>query len=123
MHAKLTKSGDIEITPSNRHIRVLDKAGTLLADSKSPVELFEYRCPVRFYLPSNDVIWDTLDKIDMTTSCPYKGTADRYWRAKAGGDYIAWGYSDPLPSVAAIKDHVAFYNEKLRIEVDGQPLT
>ncbi|BEI93897.1 uncharacterized protein CcaverHIS019_0603560 [Cutaneotrichosporon cavernicola] len=123
MSAKLNKRGDIAITPSNRHIRVFDTAGTLLADSTSPVELFEYRCPVRFYLPSDDVRWDALEKVDMTTSCPYKGTADRYWRAKAGGDYIAWGYSEPLPSVAAIKGHVAFYNEKLRIEVDGELLT
>jgi uncharacterized protein (DUF427 family) len=119
---KLSKPGDIEITPSRRHIRVFDNAGTLLADSSSPVELEEFRCPVRFYLPSDDVQWDALEKVDMSTSCPYKGTADRYWRAKSGGDYIAWGYSDPLSSVGAIKGHVAFYNEKLKIEVDGKPL-
>ncbi|CAK9784099.1 DUF427-domain-containing protein [Cutaneotrichosporon oleaginosum] len=117
----LSKPGDITLSQTQRHVRVFAN-GTLLADSKAPVELREFRCPVRFYLPADDVKWDTLETVGMRTSCPYKGTADRYWRAKAGGDYIAWGYSNPLPGVAEIKDHVAFYNEKLQIEVDGKPL-
>lgn len=122
MSSTLSKPGDINLTPSHRHIRVFDKAGTLLADSKAPVELDEYRLPTRFYLPSDDVKWDALEKVDHKTYCPYKGTADRYWRAKSSGDAIAWGYSDPLPAVKSIKDLVAFYNERLKIEVDGKPL-
>lgn len=118
----LTKPGDIELVPTQRHVRVFDKSGTLLADSTSPVELYEYRCPVRFYLPSDDVKWDTLEKADQTTFCPYKGTADRYWRTKTNSDAIAWGYSEPLAAVGSIKDLVAFYNERLKVEVDGEPL-
>lgn len=118
----LSKPGDIKLTPSHRHVRVFDKAGTLLADSKAPIELDEYRCPTRFYLPSADVQWDTLEKVDQTTFCPYKGKADRYWRTKTNSDAIAWGYSDPLPAVGSIKDLVAFYNERLKIEVDGKAL-
>ena len=48
---------------------------------------------------------------DHHTFCPYKGTAS-YWTI-AVGDRVAenavWGYPEPFDEVAAIKDYVAFY--------------
>jgi nucleotidyltransferase-like protein len=32
---------------------------------------------------------------------------------------VAWSYAEPLPAVAAIAGHMAFFNERVDIEVDG----
>jgi uncharacterized protein (DUF427 family) len=96
-----------------------------LADSHAPVLLFETSLPTRFYLPVADVNWDVLEATELTTDCPYKGTA-RYWSIRAGAaastsvpPNIAWSYPDPLGSVAVIRDLVCFYNEAVDIFVDG----
>jgi len=31
-----------------------------------------------------------------------------------------WSYGDPRPEVARIKDYLAFFNERVDIEVDGE---
>ena len=33
---------------------------------------------------------------------------------------VVWSYPEPIPAAAAIKDHLAFYNEVVDITVDGQ---
>ena len=35
---------------------------------------------------------------------------------------LAWGYRAPLPESAGVAGLVCFYNEKVDIEVDGEPL-
>ncbi|EJT48538.1 hypothetical protein A1Q1_02446 [Trichosporon asahii var. asahii CBS 2479] len=117
----LNKPGDIDIRPSKVHVQVYSQRGALLADSSSPVELDEFRCPTRYYLPRDDVKWDQLEKTDTVTKCPYKGTCDLYWAAKDDelAKPIAWEYADPLPAVDAIKGRVAFWNEQVKLLIDG----
>jgi uncharacterized protein (DUF427 family) len=55
------------------------------------------------------------------THCPYKGQAAT-WSVRAGGELhedLAWSYPAPLPESQKIAGLIAFYNEKLDIEVDG----
>ncbi|WP_040784485.1 DUF427 domain-containing protein [Rhodococcus ruber] len=112
----------VDALPSSRHVQV-SVAGTIVADTRTPVLLFETRLPVRYYLPPADVDFSVLEETDLHTSCPYKGTA-RYWTFTGSPrvENVAWAYPDPIPAVAPIAGHVAFYNEKVDLVVDGVPV-
>lgn len=111
----------IDVIASSRHVLVrID--GQEVAESSHPVVLFEHGLPARFYLPAEDVRWEALEPVDLATTCPYKGRADRYWALRSAPDReIAWSYSAPFHQVSAIKDRIAFYNERVELIVDGVP--
>ncbi|MFJ5533765.1 DUF427 domain-containing protein [Streptomyces sp. NPDC093261] len=113
----------VDAIPSSRHVRV-EIDGTLVADTRRPVLLFETGLPTRYYLPREDVRLDLFDPGDHRTGCPYKGTAE-YWSWRGEADLppdIVWSYPDPLPAAAAIKGLLAFYNEAVDLTVDGERL-
>jgi uncharacterized protein (DUF427 family) len=56
---------------------------------------------------------------ESDTVCAYKGHAS-YWSV-GDEDDVVWTYRSPEPEVAAIKDRLAFFNERAEIEVDGEP--
>ncbi|MER5770065.1 DUF427 domain-containing protein [Streptomyces sp. NPDC001985] len=100
----------ITIEQSSAHVRVV-RNGDVLAESRRPLELRETGCPVRYYLPPEDVRTELLTRSDTHTHCPFKGDAD-YWSA-AGADDLVWAYPDPEPGVAEIKDHFCFYDTEV----------
>jgi len=110
----------VDALPSSRHV-VATLDGVVLADTVTPVLLFETGLPTRYYFPREDVNFDVLTPTSTRSHCPYKGVADQYWTVtgKPDGSNIAWLYSDPFPAVGRIKDMVAFYNEIVDIQVDG----
>jgi uncharacterized protein (DUF427 family) len=112
----------VEALASSRHVEV-SVDGTLLADSHSPVLLFETDLPTRYYLPPEDVRLDLLVKTRNLSVCPYKGWTSQYWSLPdvPGGDNLAWSYARPFRAVERIKDRIAFYNELVDITVDGVP--
>lgn len=115
----------VDALRSHRHVRV-ELEGTLLADTHSPVLLFETGLPTRYYFDRTDVSFDSLTHSDTETLCPYKGTTSEYWSVRVGGDVhpdLAWSYDYPLPAVSAIAGLVAFYDEKVDVIVDGVPQT
>jgi len=111
----------VDALRSHRHVRVqLD--GVLLADTHSPVLLFETGLPTRYYIDMTDVATEHLEASPTQTLCPYKGVTSGYWSVRVGDTVhpdIAWTYRYPLPPVGAIAGLVAFYNEKVDIVVDG----
>jgi uncharacterized protein (DUF427 family) len=110
----------VDILASSRHVRIL-LDGLVLADSQSPRLLFETGLPVRYYLPRPHVRMDLLVDSPTVTHCPYKGRA-RTWSVQAGDELrtdLAWSYPAPLAESQKIAGLIAFYNEKLDIEVDG----
>jgi uncharacterized protein (DUF427 family) len=112
----------VEALASSRHVTVtLD--GVVLADSSSPVLLFETDLPTRYYLPREDVRLDVLSPSSNRSHCPYKGDADSYWDALAPAEArnVAWSYSAPFPAVAKVAGRIAFYNELVDITLDGVP--
>lgn len=115
----------VDALRSHRHITVaLD--GVALADTRSPVLLFETGLPTRYYIDRTDVAFDHLEPSDTQTLCPYKGVTSGYWSVRVGDAVtsdLVWTYESPLPAVAPIANMVAFYNEKVDITVDGKPLT
>ena len=112
----------VDAIPSSRHVQVRVE-GTLAADTRRPVLLFETGLPTRYYIPREDVRLDLLVPTDHHTGCPYKGTAE-YWSWQGEADvppHLVWSYPEPLPAVGAVKGLLAFYNETVDITVDGEP--
>lgn len=114
----------VDVLASSRHVRV-SVDGVVLAESDRPTLLFETGLPMRAYLPQADVRMDLLAPTDTTSSCPYKGHA-RWWSVElpdgARHDDLAWSYPTPLPESSGIDDLVAFYDERVDVELDGVPV-
>ena len=111
----------VDALRSHRRVRV-ELDGVVLADTGSPVLLFETGLPTRYYIDRTDVSFENLMPSDTQTLCPYKGTTSGYWSVQVGDEIhrdLAWTYEYPLPAVGAIAGMLAFYNEKLDIVVDG----
>jgi uncharacterized protein (DUF427 family) len=56
-----------------------------------------------------------LTRTESTTYCPYKGEC-AYYSIIPGGERslnAVWSYESPFPAVAAIKDHLAFYPDRI----------
>ena len=113
----------VDALRSTRHVQVR-LGDTVLADSSSPVLLFETGLPTRYYLPGPDLRHEYLSRTtDTETACPYKGTTSYYLSATVDGVQhpdIAWCYSFPTAAVAPIAGLVAFYPDKVDVLVDGQ---
>jgi uncharacterized protein (DUF427 family) len=115
----------VDAIRSSRHIRV-ELEGVVLAESASPVMLFETGLPTRHYIQRTDVFFAHLERVDTVTPCPYKGTTSDYWSAVVGGTEhrdLAWSYAYPNVAVAAIAGLVAFYDERVDTYLDGVPVT
>jgi uncharacterized protein (DUF427 family) len=102
----------ITVEQSDERVRVVH-GGQVLAESDRPLVLRETGCPPRYYLPPEDVRLDLLTPSETHTVCPFKGTAS-YWSLPDAADLV-WAYPEPKPDVAAIKDHLCFYE----VEVAG----
>ena len=59
-----------------------------------------------------------LTSSDTRTGCAYKGFAS-YWSVGPEDD-IGWSYPEPRPEAERIRDYLAFFNERVDIEVDGE---
>lgn len=104
----------VDVLQSARHVRV-DVDGTIVADTRQPVLLFETGLPVRYYIPKIDVRTDLLTDSTRVTRCPYKGEA-KYYSLQVGGKQltdVAWYYRYPTSEASAIANHLCFYQERL----------
>jgi uncharacterized protein (DUF427 family) len=112
----------VDAVRSTRRVRV-ELAGVLLAESSSPVMVFETGLPTRYYLNRTELNLVHLVPSDTVTDCPYKGTTSAYWSVRIGETVypdLAWCYDFPTRQLLPIAGLVAFYNEKVDITVDGQ---
>jgi len=90
----------------------------LLAETQRALLLEETGHKPVIYLPEADIRRSLFRPSDHHTVCPFKGEAS-YWSLNAEGiveEDIAWYYPDPFPEVAAIAGHVAFYEDRVRVE-------
>ena len=80
--------------------------------------LQEANYPPVVYFPRRDVEMDYLVRTDHATHCPYKGDAS-YWSALPAGETgkdAMWAYQQPFDEMAEIRDHGAFYANRVTIE-------
>jgi uncharacterized protein (DUF427 family) len=104
----------VDVRASRRLVRVV-LAGEIVAESRRALFVFETGLPTRYYLPREDVRTELLEPTATRTVCPYRGTAS-YWTARVRGQEfpdVVWSYADPLPEMERLRDHLAFYEEKM----------
>jgi uncharacterized protein (DUF427 family) len=118
MTAKPTKipgpDHPITITPNPARVVVI-LAGKTIADTRAALTLCEATYPKVQYIPRQDVDMTLLQRSEHASYCPYKGDA-AYYSLPIGGVRsvnAVWTYETPHPAVAAIKDHVAFYPDRV----------
>ncbi len=109
----------ITVTPFLGRVVVTFK-GTLVASTERALQLNEGHYPAVFYVPRNDCKMEHFIETDHKTVCPFKGDA-RYWSlsSKDGtAENSVWAYDQPYDQVSDIRDHVAFYPDKVDIRAD-----
>jgi uncharacterized protein (DUF427 family) len=114
----------VDALRSDRQLRV-ELDGAVLAESRSPVMVFETGLPTRYYVNRTDIRFEHLVPSGTVTSCPYKGTTSGYWSVQVNGTVhkdLAWAYDFPTRQLLPIAGLVAFYNEKVDTFLDGEPL-
>jgi uncharacterized protein (DUF427 family) len=110
----------IEKSPSRVVVSI---AGRIVADSRDALTLREAKYPAVHYIPRKDVDMSLLERTDHATHCPYKGDS-AYYSIPLGGERsvnAVWTYESPYESVAPIKDHVAFYSDRVD-SIEERPL-
>ena len=112
----------VDALRSTRSVRI-ELDGFVLAESASPVMVFETGLPTRYYLNRAEVDFGRLTPTATVTSCPYKGTTTGYWSITTGSATyadLAWSYDFPTRELLPIAGLVAFYNEKVDVFVEGR---
>jgi uncharacterized protein (DUF427 family) len=111
----------IDITRFNGRVRVMFGNHSIV-DTTSALELREASYPPAYYVPLAEVDHEALRPSDTTSRCPYKGLASYYDvidpHTLQSIDDAVWHYREPYPSVSQIADYVAFYPNKVNIEVE-----
>jgi uncharacterized protein (DUF427 family) len=114
----------VDALRSTRPVRI-ELDAVVLAESSSPIMVFETGLPTRYYLNRTEVRFEHLTPTATVTRCPYKGTTTGYWSVVIEGevhDDLAWCYDFPTRQLLPIAGLVAFYNERVDVFVDGVPL-
>lgn len=99
----------------NKDRVVVTLSGHKIADTQNALTLCEGDYPAVQYIPRTDVDMALLQRTDHTTYCPYKGDC-AYYSIPEGGERsinAVWTYEAPYAAVAAIKDHLAFYPDRV----------
>ena len=111
----------VDVLESSRHVRVTVN-GELVAESDRPLALFETGLPTRWYFPPEDVRAEVLVPSETRTGCAYKGFASYYSVRRATKRKRTWSGSTASRAAtsSAITGHLAFFNERVDIEVDGE---
>ena len=94
---------------------VVSSGGTVLADSRDALILREAGYPAVQYIPRKDVDMTLLERSAHATYCPYKGDC-AYFSIPSGGERsvnAVWTYEAPYDAVAAIRNHLAFYPDRV----------
>jgi uncharacterized protein (DUF427 family) len=104
----------ITIEPNAQRVRVTFN-GKIVAESARSLVMREGKYNPVIYIPHEDADASLLVRTDHSTYCPYKGDAS-YFSIRAG-DRVAenaiWIYEQPYSAVAAIKDCLAFYPNRV----------
>lgn len=106
----------IDIQPHAKPVTVTFNGETIVRTDKA-VELHEGTYPMVLYFPRADAAMDKLTRTELTTRCPFKGTAN-YYSIDAGGEVganLVWTYEDPIPEAEGIRGYLAFYPGKVEV--------
>ena len=104
----------ITVRPNAARV-IVKAAGRVIADTQSALTLREATYPPVHYIPRKDVDMSALQRTEHTTYCPYKGDCAYYSIPAAGerGANAVWSYERPFEAVAPIREHLAFYPDRV----------
>ncbi len=104
----------IAITPHAGRVRVR-VGGVTVAETDVALVLTESAYPPVFYIPRADALWRCFVPSPRRSHCPYKGEAGYFGLSVDGIERpdAVWTYETPYPAVAAIRDHLAFYPDRV----------
>jgi uncharacterized protein (DUF427 family) len=112
----------ITVEPNPARV-VVSVGGRVVADTRQALTLREATYPAVQYIPRGDVDLSLLERTDHATYCPYKGECAYYSIPAGGGRSVnaAWTYEAPYEAVGRIKDHLAFYPDRVDA-IEERPL-
>ena len=104
----------IAIAPNPKRV-VVTFGGRTIADTTRALALRESTYPAVDCISRADVDMSMLERTAHGTECPYKGHTN-YYSLNADGrtaENAVWTYEKPFDAVAPIKEHVAFYPNRV----------
>ena len=111
----------ITVEPQGGRV-VVTVGGKAIADTTEALTLREAHYPAVYYIPRGDVDLSAIARSETSTYCPYKGEAS-YFSIPVGGERSTdaiWSYEAPYQAVAAIRNFLAFYPDRVdAIDVTG----
>jgi uncharacterized protein (DUF427 family) len=113
----------VDIRASSRRITV-HVDGIRVADTTTPLAVFETGFAPRWYLARRDIIPAALHEDAYRTLCPYKGIA-RYFDVVVAERRLpaaAWSYPDAFPESARLRGYVSFDPQQVAVHIDGEHL-
>lgn len=98
--------------------RVVVTAGDrVIADTRDALTLQEANYPAVQYIPRGDADLTALERTAHHSWCPYKGEASYFSILGLDrGENAVWTYEEPHDAVAEIREHLAFYPDRVTIE-------
>lgn len=110
----------IAVEPFKGEVHVTYAHHTVASTSRA-LELREASYPPVYYVPLADVDHAALRPSETTSRCPYKGEASYYdvidpHTLQAVEDAV-WHYREPYDAVGELAQYVAFYPDRVQIEV------
>lgn len=100
--------------PTDRHIKILFN-GAVIADTRRAARVLETSHPPVYYIPREDIVMQYLEEASGTSWCEFKGRA-AYFDVVVDGkraDRAGWTYPDPAAGYESIRNHIAFYPQKM----------
>ncbi len=101
----------VETKPAGVRVQVTFN-GAVIADTRDAIRLEEADYPAVYYVPRKDVKMERLSRTSHQTYCPFKGNAS-YYSLVNGPENAVWTYETPYDEVLVIKEHLAFYPDKV----------
>lgn len=97
---------------------IVRASGAIIGETERALELVEGARPPVIYVPREDVAMALLDPSDRHSTCPLKGEASYYSvvTPEARLENAVWSYENPISGAEAIAGHLAFYEDKVRVE-------
>lgn len=121
-------SDRVRLVPGPQHPITLERnprrvtvtfGGTVVADTRNAITLREASYEPVQYIPRTDVDMRFFERSAHTSYCPYKGDASYFHLStpEAISENAAWTYETPYDAVSDIKECVAFYPDRVEINI------
>jgi len=102
------------VEPTDKHLRVVFN-GETIAETAHAFRVLETTHPPVYYIPPADIRMEYLSSTNRSTFCEFKGAAG-YWTIRLNGrasENVAWSYRQSAAGYEVIKNHLAFYLNKV----------